>query len=156
MRWVVLLSAVLAACEAEPCDDLERDETGDAPLVNDFYVLDAAVPGDPWSVLVAVEFEDDDGDLGQGVIKFLLNSGDEPVEQELTGVFRQSGLALDATSGALWTNIRFADTLRDNTRAKLGMQVVDGAGNHSNCYTLELRFDVTLVARAHPCEKRPT
>ncbi|MBI3179410.1 MAG: hypothetical protein HYZ27_07090 [Deltaproteobacteria bacterium] len=156
MRTPLLLAAALCACEREPCDGAERDDSRNAPWVNDFYVLDQQVPGDPWSVLVGVEFEDADGDLAAGWIKFMLNSNDEPVEQELAGVFRQSGLAADATAGAFWTNIRFADTLRDNTRAKLGMQVVDGAGNHSNCYTLDLRFDVTLVARAVRCEKRQT
>jgi hypothetical protein len=121
-------------------------------MVESFYVLsqDKQIPGDPWTVVFGIEFEDRNGDLGSGGrAEFYLNDNDEPTPQELDSVFRQSGLASDAESGAMWVTLRFADeTVDDGTRVRLGIQLVDAAELRSNCFTLDLEFDVSPAEQA--------
>ncbi len=136
----------LGACPGRICGDNEPTDDVNTPVVDNFWVPDSQIPGDPWTVLFGVDFTDPDGDLSAGVAEFFLNSGTSPAVQILSDAFRQSGVTLDETLGTAWMALRFSDTMDDGTNVRLGLQLVDGAGNRSNCYTLELKFDVTPVA----------
>jgi len=144
------LALIAPACGSNTCGGQARTEDGNAPAVTRFYVLseDKQIPGDPWTVLFGVEFNDITGDLGPGGrAEFYLNSNTEASEQELDRVFRQNGLLPGATEGAFWVYLRFAEeTVDDGTQVRLGVQLVDAAELRSNCYTLDLEFDVYPAA----------
>jgi hypothetical protein len=121
-------------------------------VVSGFYVLppEKQIPGDPWTVVFGVEFEDSGRDLGSGGhAEFFLNANEEPAAQELDSVFRQSGLVTDASAGAFWVTLRFAEeTVEDGTNVRLGLQLIDAGERRSNCFTLELEFDVFPATQA--------
>ncbi len=141
----VTLGAMLSGCEGTRCGGNERDEAADAPVLLSFYMLDETrqIPDDPWTVVFGAEFEDPDANLAAGAAEFYLNANPEPATQPMDQVFRQSGIAAGEPRGAFWATLRFAEeTVDDGTRVRLGLQLIDGAELRSNCFTLELAFDV--------------
>jgi len=150
---LVLAAANLAAsgCSSTRCGDLEVSDETNAPKLVAFYVLpdEKQMPGDPWTVLFGVESKDANGDLGGGQAEFFLNSETEATKQDLDTVFRQSGVELDATRAEVYMTLRFAEnTVDDGAQVRLGLQLVDAQGLRSNCFTLELEFDVFPAAEA--------
>lgn len=143
----VLLAAGANACSGDRCAGREADEVSGAPVIDNFWVLDHQIPGDPWTVLFGVDYTDGDADLEAGVAEFYLNRNDEPAVQEMAEAFRQSGVQPSQTSGSVWMALRFADTIEDGTDVTLGLQIVDAAGHRSNCYTVDLHFDVAPLAQ---------
>ncbi len=141
-----VLALLAPACGSSTCGGQARSDDAGAPEVSSFFVLseDRQIPGDPWTVLFGIDFLDPNGDLGEsGAAEFYLNSNPEPTAQPLDRVFRQNGLQPSATEGAFWVTLRFAEaTVDDGTRVRLGVQLIDGALLRSNCYTLDLEFDV--------------
>ncbi|MBI5509196.1 MAG: hypothetical protein HY903_10620 [Deltaproteobacteria bacterium] len=144
------VAAFGAGCGDTRCGGNDRQEGGGAPVLENFFLVPEQVPGDPWTIILGADFTDDDGDLGSGKADFYLNEDTQPTEQELTDVFRQSGVGLSEKSGSLWMALRFASTVRSGTTVRLGLQLVDKAGRYSNCYTLDLDFEVTAVAAGVP------
>jgi hypothetical protein len=144
------LALVAPACGTNTCGGKAPTDNANAPTVSSFSVLskDQQIPGDPWTVVFGVHFADLDGDLGVGGrAEFYLNSNVEPMDHELDQVFRQNGLLSNATEGAFWVHLRFAEaTVDDGTQVRLGIQLVDTADLRSNCYTLDLKFDVYPAA----------
>ncbi|MEE8409793.1 MAG: hypothetical protein V3T05_09325 [Myxococcota bacterium] len=135
-------------CSSDVCGGNEPTDQQNAPWVDNFWVLDLQIPGDPWTVLFGIDFTDPNGDLGVGAAEFFLNAGTNPAVQPLVDAFRQSGVSPDETRGSVWMALRFSDTMDDGTEVSLGLQLVDGDDNRSNCYSLDLRFDVTPLASA--------
>lgn len=142
-----LLAASASACGGGHCAGLEADEAPGTPVVDNFWLLEHQIPGDPWTVLFGVDYTDDDGDLGTGSAEFYLNENKQPAVQDMVDAFRQSGVQPGETLGSLWMALRFSETIDDGTDVTLGLQLVDAAGHRSNCYTVELRFDVKPVAQ---------
>jgi hypothetical protein len=143
----ILLATGASACGGGHCAGLEADESPGTPVVDNFWVLEQQIPGDPWTVLFGVDYTDDDGDLGTGSAEFYLNESKDAAVQDMVDAFRQSGVQPGQTSGSVWMALRFSDTVDDGTHVTLGLQLVDAAGHRSNCYTVELRFDVEPVAQ---------
>lgn len=145
-----------SGCGPARCNGQDADSTAGAPRVSRFYVLDQQVPGDPWTVVFGVDFEDSEGDLGGGLAELYMNSATEPSPtQALAEVMAQSGLPQNATSGSFWMRLRFDEsTIEDGTSVWLGLQLLDSAGRRSNCYSVELEFDVQAVADARPALSR--
>ena len=61
---------------------------------------------------------------------------------ELVDLFAQRRLAPDATAGRLGLVLRFGESTPDGTAVDLSVQLADGAGLRSNCYTLSLDIAV--------------
>jgi hypothetical protein len=142
------LLAPAYGCGADACAEAEPDESDDAPEVSSVKLLEDAVPGDPWEIVFVTTFRDTDGDLGTGLAHVYLNGEPEPaIELPMRDVFRQSALALDATSGKVTVPLRFADTVPDGSEVRMGLMVVDAAGHESNCYRIDLEFEVKRISR---------
>jgi len=156
----MLAVALGGGCGSGYCGGHERDDNDRAPLVRKLYLLDAQVPGDPWTVLLGVDFQAKAGDLGNGNADFYLNDNATPTTQKLVDVFLQSGVAQNETEGSLWMALRFVSNVKDGTDVWLGLQLRDNAGRRSNCYTLKLDFAVTHLADGSsvlsPREERTT
>ena len=144
------MANVGSGCGDKHCGDHEPSSAGGAPVVTNFWKLAEQVPGDPWTVVFGVEFADSDQDLASGQAEFYLNDSTSPTAQALADAFRQSGLAEATTSGSLWMALRFADNVSDGTSVRLGLQLIDGGGRRSNCFTLSLEFEVQPVASLTP------
>lgn len=172
MRLICLFTVAGLSCLSGPgcgdtrCGDQERSSSDRAPVLTDFYVLDREIPGDPWTVLLGATFTDTDGNLEGGVADFYLNNDSDATTQKLVDVFRQSGVTTNATAGDIWMALRFSPTVKDGADVRLGLQLADAGGERSNCYTLDLTFDVKTVAHADgigrlkarhiPCSRRST
>jgi hypothetical protein len=105
-------------------------------------------------VIFAVGFNDADGDLGDGTAEFFLNGGNAATAIELFDLFRQSGLGVEATSGRIAIPLRFREDVRDGASVRIGVQVIDAAAHRSNCYSIDLSFEVEPVARVVECRPK--
>ncbi|MEK7706227.1 MAG: hypothetical protein AAB426_14805 [Myxococcota bacterium] len=113
-------------------------------LTRDSYPVQSE---DPWLAVLGVHFRDREGDLRDGKVRFYMGGDTQPsLTQDLQTLLLQSGVPVDALDGELWASLRFAESTPDGTRAHLGVQLEDAAGHDSNCYTLELAFDVRAVS----------
>lgn len=99
-------------------------------------------------LLMSVDFEDGDGDLGVGELHPLVNgeeSGEEPLL--LKSIFALSDLALNATQGRLAFNFEVLMDLDPQYRPDpgstfdIGVEMLDAAGNKSNHPSLYMRID---------------
>jgi hypothetical protein len=135
------LASVAAGCGGNACPKPGAG-TATAPAIDDVRMLRHAVPGDPWELVFIVGFRDGDGDLGGGVADVYLNEKTTPTALELLDLFRASAVALDSTGGALTIPLRFSDNVGNGDKVRLGLQLVDEAGQRSNCYALDLDFEV--------------
>lgn len=145
--WPVVVAASLAtaACDGAACGDFEQTTGATAPVI-DAFTSAGQLQGDPWTIILAVDFRDEDGDLGGGRAQFFLNGDGPSTEQPMADIFRQSGLPDGATAGKLGWPLRFGDTVGDGSTVKIGLQLVDAAEQRSNCYRLDLDFKVRSAA----------
>tara|TARA_Y100001934_G_C12292785_1_gene745725 strand:- start:12 stop:500 length:489 start_codon:yes stop_codon:yes gene_type:complete len=144
------LSLVQSGCGEEiRCNGFLASESTNAPEITRIEKL-KQMPGDPWTIIMSLYFIDRDGDLASGdgddtgVMNFFLNGGLEASAQSMETVFEQSALGSGETNGNAWFAIRFDDaSTPDGARVNFETQLVDGSGNRSNCYVVNLTFDVT-------------
>lgn len=139
------LAGVAAGCGGNACPR-PASGTATAPAIDSVRMLRNAVPGDPWELVFTVGFRDSDGDLGGGVVDVYLNEKTTPTALELLDLFRGSAVALDSTGGTLTIPLRFSNNVGNGDKVRLGLQLVDEAGQRSNCYALDLDFEVIQVA----------
>src|SRR5690349_8767573 len=105
-------SAALYGCDgSQACGDHVTASTAPGSPVIDRATVATQLAQDTWTVVLGVDFEDTDGDLGQGDVAFFLNddSGTRST-QSLPAVFHESAVPVDATAGTLTVPLRFADT----------------------------------------------
>jgi hypothetical protein len=136
--------ASLAACSDDHCAE-EASGATSAPVLEAFDLLEQ-LEGDPWTLIFAATFSDADGDLAAGHAELSVNGRASGNQLPLGDIFRQSGLPASARSGRIAFPLRFEDTVEDGAQVWLGMQLVDGARQRSNCAALELGFAVEPVA----------
>ncbi|MEZ4270486.1 MAG: hypothetical protein R3C68_03320 [Myxococcota bacterium] len=125
-------------CPAEPFGD-----PAVRPQITNLDLLQQ-LDGDPWTLVFATTFIDADGDIGTGHAEFYLNGRKSPIELDMGDSFRQSGLAADVKAGSIAFPLRFSETGGDR-RVVLSIQLIDSAGNQSNCFSIDLRFAVTQL-----------
>ncbi|MCK5688765.1 hypothetical protein KAI87_05810 [Myxococcota bacterium] len=136
----------LTACGG-PCGSEDGSDSADAPRIIRFDTIDPGFSDDPWTIYFSVDFEDKDGDLAAGEVRYFISDEDKPsVTQDCEGIFRQADLSFDTRSGEFWTSLTFDQSIKDGSKADLQLQLRDGAGHLSNCYTLELQFNVQSSA----------
>jgi hypothetical protein len=144
---VLVAIVLLPGCGESACADRPQDSATGAPTIEAFR-LDNQLRGDPWTLVFATTFTDANGDLGDGMAEFFLNSSTTPTEIPLYEVFSQSDTPHDAASGTVAIPLRFGDDLSDGARVRLSLQLRDEADLLSNCYSLDLRFVVEAVSAA--------
>ncbi|HEY1099282.1 MAG TPA: hypothetical protein VGF99_10145, partial [Myxococcota bacterium] len=95
MRALLLPVTVLAAIVAGGCSD------GFTPSLHNF-TYDGLAPDSSTVLLLSVDFEDPDGNLGGGLMESFLDGRPTGAgDLELAPMFSQTGLPLDAKSGDL-------------------------------------------------------
>ena len=124
------------------CGQNPQNTFPEAPVITDFSLVDT-LNGDPWTLIFSVAFTDTNGDLGKlGKAELFLNGNDQPERIGLAEIFSQSAIAPDAVEGTLAVPLRFGETVSNGTVVNLGLQLLDANSFRSNCYSLELFFDV--------------
>jgi hypothetical protein len=99
---------------------------------------------DPWRVILRTDFADFDGDLGNGrALHYANYKPQAEPEVSLSKVFEATGgVPLNATQGTIALYVRFADTTTSGSVLHLGTRLIDAAGRKSNCYTVDLAFNL--------------
>ena len=132
-------------CGDSACEGFERSATDNAPAITELRLV-SQLSGDPWTTIFGVGFTDSNGDLGSGDghAEFFLNSK-SAASVGLTDLFQGGGVEAAARSGELAVPLRFSENVENGASATLGVQLVDDAGNRSNCYSLDLDFTVSPI-----------
>lgn len=154
MRNVVLLalafsSAQLLGCGNAPCGGHEASTSDWSPVLKKISYLGNLTPenfpvvsSDPYSLFFSSDFTDRDGDLGGGMMEIYLRDDVQPaVIQHIDELFRQSGLGANAIEGEFWISLRFGEVNNDS-RVRTAFQAIDAGANRSNCYEMDIAFDV--------------
>lgn len=165
-RWVagvgiVVGGAATAACQQNACNGEPYRPVPGTPQILNIEVsqpLTAHEPPytyNPWQLLLDVEFEDSEGNLGEGMA-FIYLHGSRQVARSfaLDGFFRTSSLPLEATHGHLGLYMLLpTDQINDGTVLQMGVQLEDASapdpgGKFSNCYRMNLDFFVKPLQTA--------
>jgi hypothetical protein len=152
LSLLVAAVSALAAC-GSPCGGRERSTDVYAPEITAFEVLPSELGADPWTVFLGITFTDANGDLGNsGHTEVFIDANDEPaIQEELREVFQRSNLELDAARGEFWVAVVFGDgSMQDGSTVRTSIQLVDGAALRSNCYSLDLQFQVASLDGTTP------
>lgn len=137
----------LSACGFDPCGDAPEATGGNAPVLVDVELANQ-LEGDPSTLVFAAEFSDSDGNVGTGDALVHLNGATDPsLSVALPDVFRQSALAVDARAGLLSLTLRLTEVVDDGSDLRVGLRLVDGDGQASNCFPVEVEFSVTEIAQ---------
>jgi hypothetical protein len=131
-------------CNRSTCIGLHPPSSDrNAPVIMDIELLPQSIQN-PWTMLMALDFKDKDGDLGAGnVLIYVGASG--PVQLPLAEYFATSELPMDAASGRIGLPLSLGQgAVSDDNVLRLGFQFVDAREHYSNCYAIDLHFEVTL------------
>lgn len=151
---VLALASFVTACGFDACGAAAESAAGTAPRVENLRLANQ-LDGDPSTLVFAARFTDADGDLRDGLAAFHLNGGTDPeVEFSLADVYRQSALSADARGGELALTLRLVQAVDDGSNLRIGLRLIDEAGQPSNCFPLEIEFSV--VEAALDLERRAT
>lgn len=143
---VLCIATLVAAChDREACGDHANVSSDPAAPVIDSASVVSQLAEDSWTVVFGIDYEDSSGDLSQGdVVFYLNNSASNASTQDLAPAFKQSAIAEGTPSGQLIVPVRFDSSgIHNGADVDLGLQLIDGAALHSNCYGLTLKFEVS-------------
>lgn len=155
------LLAVAPGCNRAPCAGLHPPtQDPDAPQLVAIEVVSQDVIN-PWQLNLAVDFTDRNGDMGSGLLEVYVGTS-EPTVLALAPYFASSELAYDSRAGRIGLDLNLSSgAVQDDNVLRLGFQLRDALKNYSNCYTLDLHFDVDRLgaflpgrARRAPCGGR--
>ncbi len=141
----LLLAA--SACGRPGCDGKAYEANPLAPVVTRMNIVDT-FPQDPWTLVLGIEFTGGSSTLSQGSALFYLGGDTTPTRVPLAQAFAQSAVPSEAKSGRLGVLFPFnGGIVQDGDIIRLGVQLEDGNkpdpnGTRSNCYNLDLSFDV--------------
>lgn len=136
---LILMLASLAACGGE--------HEANTPWLT-HLAYDGQAEKNALVILLSLDFEDGDGDLGAGLLSPMINgkdSGEKPLP--LKSIFAESDVALDATQGHLQFGLEILMDLQPDYRPdpgstfELGVKLQDAAGHDSNHPSLYMRID---------------
>ena len=147
-------AAHLLACNRDPCGGLHVPTNDpNAPHIVDLQVASIDVIN-PWQMNFALSFTDANGDLGGGLLDLYVGAS-EPLSMSLLPYFHTSEVDPTATAGRLGIDLNFAQGgVQDDNVLRVGFQLRDSLRNYSNCYTLDVHFDVDLLGQARPLRAR--
>ncbi|MEO1484032.1 MAG: hypothetical protein AAFU77_18125, partial [Myxococcota bacterium] len=144
----VLVAAGQAACGFDACGEAAESTASTAPRLENLRFANQ-LDGDPWTLVFGAQFTDVDGDLQPGFAEFHLNGATEPSGRfPLESVFRQSALPPDAQGGELALTLRLVRPVDDGSDLRVGLRLIDSAGQPSNCYPVEVEFSVSQIGRS--------
>jgi len=143
--WAALcMCAVFIGCDRPTCLGLHpASDDRNAPELVHMELLEQSVQS-PWTLLMALDFTDRDGDLGDGNVLIYVGAS-TPVTLPLADAFRTSELSSDATSGRIGLPLFVNQgAVPGDTVLRLGFQLEDARQHYSNCYAMDLFYTVTL------------
>ena len=134
-----------AGCDRATCIGMHPPTVDrNAPVLVNVEVLHDAQPN-PWTLMLAVDYLDRDGDVGNGNMLVYVGAS-APVALPLADSFATSELPLAATSGRVGVPLFFGQgAVADDNVLRLGFQLEDALNHFSNCYSLDLFVEVSLV-----------
>lgn len=109
---------------------------GEAPVLEDLRCADESscqCPTDPFTLELAVDFRDGDGDLGEGTYAVYIDGSKTDGPVPLLTFFEEAGLSPSATEGTLVlpAGLHMSGVYSGMTFV-VGIQVTDAEGNDSN------------------------
>lgn len=154
IKFLCVLSCLqIVACASNDYCEPVPDNSADAPEIIELEELNSkqlaslshvnSVGNDPWLVVTQLEFEDSDGDLGAGQVSVSLN-GKETYRLDMSTLFAQRGLPLASRTGRIALPFRLVPVnpnVAGKALMRVGVVLIDGAGNISNCQSLEIAMD---------------
>ena len=149
--WAALCAClVLIGCDRPTCLGLHpATDDRNAPVLAHMELLEQEVQS-PWTLLMALDFTDRDGDLGDGNVLIYVGAS-TPVVLPLRDAFTTSELSPNATSGRIGLPLFINQgAVPGDTVLRLGFQLQDARQHYSNCYAMDLFYDVTLPAASEP------
>ena len=140
------------ACQQNACNGGAYRPQKGSPVIQKVS-LSQPLPENPWQITLNMDFLDTGGDLGSG-LAFVYLQGSPQVARSfsLDTYFRASELPLDATGGTVALYMMLPpDAFPDATTVQMDLQVEDASapdpgGLFSNCYRMNLDFDVVPLA----------
>jgi hypothetical protein len=118
-------------------------EDRNAPVLVHVELVEQQVQS-PWTLLMALDFTDRDGDLADGNVLVYVGAS-TPVVLPLRDAFSTSELSPNATSGRIGLPLFVNQgAVPGDTVLRLGFQLQDARQHYSNCYALDLFYTVTL------------
>jgi hypothetical protein len=147
MKWLLGV-VVFAGCGQEACPNVDDQKvTTDSPIIDNLWLIDHAMPDDPWALVLALTFQDKNGDLSSGSAAIYINNRHEkPTTVDLFPSFRDSALLPGSTTGTLTLPTIRITNVSDGQTIRLGVRLTDGSKHSSNCYDLDLNFRVKTAA----------
>lgn len=140
-------SALLPGCGFDACGDAVESTASTAPRLENLRFANQ-LDGDPWTLVFGAQFVDVDGDLQPGTAEFHLNGATEPSGSfPLESIFRQSALPASAQGGELALTLRLVSPVSDGSDLRVGLRLIDAAGQASNCFPVEVEFSVSEIGR---------
>ena len=158
MRTILALllgAIVLASCGQDACPNASASsDAAGAPRIEKLWLIDHAMPDDPWALVLALTFRDSKGDLSNGSVSVYVNGHDTPAKLDLLASFRDSALAEDSAAGTLTLPAIRISNVSNGDSVRLGARLTDASGLQSNCYSLDLDFSVTAAVNRLPPQLR--
>lgn len=137
-----------AACDRPTCLGMHPLSTNrNAPSLVHVALVEQQVQS-PWTLLLAVDFLDRDGDVGNGNMLVFVGAS-SPVTIPLAEAFATSELNPAATSGRFGLPLFVGQgAVPGDTVLRLGFQLQDEREHYSNCYAMDLFYTVDLPTAA--------
>jgi hypothetical protein len=157
LGWAASATVALAACGSTPACPVTVGADEVAPSITELslvgtlndpaYASVQHLGGDPWTLIVALGFHDEQGDVGGGTLRFFMD-GSEVFRSDMEALLAERGLAQTAQDGRVSVPLRLemnSDYLSSGGTSTLSLQaaLVDGAGNASSCRTIDLTVTYT-------------
>ena len=114
-----------------------------SPRINELTFVGQA-PDAPSVLIFQVDFEDPDGDLGDGVLETFINSRPSGIGLlELNSIFLFSELPLDATRGSFdfVIEVSFDEDTPAGASFEFGARLLDSSENNSSTTTINLKLE---------------
>lgn len=144
----IIVSFAAAACDRPTCLGMHpATDDRNAPVLARIELLQQPDTV-PWMLMMAVDFTDRDGDSGNGNMLVYVGAG-APVSMPLADYFETSELDLSSTSGRFGLPLFINQgAVQGDTVLRLGFQMQDEREHYSNCYAMDLVYDVTAATGA--------
>lgn len=151
---LVWLWTAALGCNRDTCAGLNRpSSSADAPQLVSVEIVNQDVIN-PWQFNLAVSFTDRNGDMGTGLLLMYVGTS-QPVALSLVPYFASSGIAPTSHAGRLGVDVNLASSsVQDDNVYRMGFQLRDALSNYSNCYTLDLHFDIDRLSSLSPARAR--
>jgi len=140
---IALVSLFAAACNRPGCDETTYDPQTNDPVITHMSLL-GQQSGDPWTLLLSMSFESPPGTAGNGNVLFYVESLTPAPPKQLNTFFDASNVQRNAPSGTIVVPLTFVQVGIDyDATVRLGTRIVDTNNRPSNCYSLDINFQLT-------------